>query len=55
MRRDLIRHFPTGKWNVWQNRMGVWYAADPTGDAAHEFPTHAEAIAYADRMARLGK
>ena len=45
-----------GRWSVWRFPSGRW-AASP-GDAetsATIFPTHAEAIAYADRMARVGE
>lgn len=52
----------TGKWSVhrstlpWTQEDGEWFAV-PVYDDKNEgkyFPTHAEALAYADRMARHG-
>jgi len=54
-RRDTARN----RWEVWQDAWGQWMAYRYDGKAADyefaEFPTHAEAIEYADRMARTNQ
>lgn len=49
---------PQNRWQVYQCESGYWEAcAESDGqqlDEIDSFPTHAEAIAYADRMARGG-
>ena len=51
----------TNKWRVqrhqlpWKNHDGEWFAV-PVVDSANQgmyFPTHGEALAYADHMARI--
>lgn len=50
---------PNGRWQVYQCESGYWEAyAESDGqqlDEIRSFPTHAEAIAYADRTARTTK
>lgn len=46
------------RWEVWQDGWGDWIAFCEDSDGmfeTHEFKTHAEAIAYADRMARTNQ
>lgn len=46
-----------GRWEVWQDSWGDWIAwLNTDGNIeSFEFPTHAEAIAYADNLARTTK
>ncbi len=43
-----------GRWEVWKDHWGCWIAWHNTGGdlVSYDFDTYAEAIAYADRMAR---
>lgn len=53
-RLRLVDRGAPGRWEVWQDSWGdwiVWLNTDGNIES-FEFPTHAEAIAYAARMAR---
>jgi len=50
------REANVGRWEVWRNAFDGWVvdfdSGKIRGSAQEEFPTHAEAIAYADKQAR---
>lgn len=56
-RLRLVDRGAPGRWEVWQDSWGCWIAWLNTGGdfVAYDFDTHAEAIAYADNLARTTK
>ena len=56
-RLRLSERAKPNRWEVWQDSWGDWIAwLNTDGNiGSFEFPTHAEAIAYADKLARTTK